>query len=540
MSTILACDDNPVITEFIENIFSKEHEVITATNGEEALACVKNNNPDLIIIDVMMPVMDGITAIKTLRSDEEFKFIPIIMLTALGKDEDIVRGLDAGADDYMEKPFNTKVFMARVRAHLRAKSLYDQLESTKKDIATTLNIVNSTTSKLAIRDVLKYITDQLAGHLNLDRSSIILVSENDQEASVIASSDSDNTKPITIDLTKYPEVRSAIQSNEPVFVQNTSTSSLLEEVSEIMKLPYTSLLVVPIIGDLENVGKFILTAKIKSGTLTDFDQKFCQLVAAASATAIKNAYLYEDIEAKNKSLKELDRLKSNFVAMASHELRTPVNIISGYLEMLYDGTIGELTEEVKELIKQALDSCQVLTDTVTDMLDLSVIESGELPLNLQKDLVYDLLVKTAMDFQSQAEQQDVSITVDDTSTDCEAYFDKSKISQVLANLVTNSLKFTESNGTITLSCANADKNTVQINVSDTGTGIKEEDLGKVFEEFYTTGGSIEGTGLGLPICKKIIEKHNGSIKIESTYGKGSKTTITLPKESSDRTEKLND
>ena len=128
MALILAVDDNPVITEFVEDILCPEHEVRTAANGEEALGSVAEHRPDLVIIDVMMPVMDGIEAVRRLKADPDTRHIPVIMLTALGKDEDIVRGLDAGADDYMEKPFSTKIFNARVKSHLRSKAYYDELK----------------------------------------------------------------------------------------------------------------------------------------------------------------------------------------------------------------------------------------------------------------------------------------------------------------------------------------------------------------------------------------------------------------------------
>ena len=128
MALILVVDDNPVITEFVVDILSPEHEVRTAVNGEEALSSVAEDRPDLIIIDVMMPVMDGIEAVRRLKADPDTRHIPVIMLTALGKDEDIVRGLDAGADDYVEKPFSTKIFNARVKSHLRSKAYYDELK----------------------------------------------------------------------------------------------------------------------------------------------------------------------------------------------------------------------------------------------------------------------------------------------------------------------------------------------------------------------------------------------------------------------------
>lgn len=534
MAKILTCDDNPVITDFITTLLKPHHEVLVASNGEEAIELARSENPDLIIIDVMMPVMNGLEATKALKSDEATKGTPIIMLTALGKDSDIVSGLDAGADDYVEKPMNAKIFTARVRSHLRSKELYDELQAANKDLEATLDIVSSTNASLDITKIMKRVTAQLASHLELDRCSIVVIDENNKNAYVMASNDGEEDDFHRINLEKYPELVEAIKSKDLLHIEDTKTDPLMKKLGEVLHMPYKSILVVPISHGDSSVGTILLNAKKKDLKISGRDIHFSRLVAASCANTIKNAYLFDNLGIKNaaldeanRRLTELDKLKSNFIGMASHELKTPLNIVSGYLEMLIDGSIGSIDDKAKEILDITLESALGLAATVKEMLDISTIESGKLPLTLTSQNLGDSIKESVKQLRQRAESKSINIEYTGFDSDITATFDKPKINQVVVNLLANAIRFSSDNDKILLGIEQKIDEYV-VYIKDSGKGIPENNMDKIFDEFFTTGTSGDGTGLGLPICKKLVEMHGGRIWAENNNAKGACFYFSLP------------
>lgn len=532
MPKILAVDDSPVLLELIKETLSPDHKIITADNGKDAIEIARKEMPELIIMDLMIPGINGIEVTEIIKNDPATRAIPIIMITAYGGHGGMVMGFDAGADDYIEKPFDVEALRTRIRVNLRTKALFDNLEQLRRDQEIMLDVTRETTSTLNILKVLYTVTNKIAEYLHLERCSVILVDEDKGHGLVMASSDSPDIGGLCIYLDKYPEIIRVMETRETLIIDDVHTNPLMAEVEA--RLSYQSLMVVPVIFRDEVIGTLLLRASKKRGKFTKREADIGRMIAGSAANAIKNAFLYEGLEEQkhkleeaNSRLLELDRLKSNFLAMAAHELRSPLGVINGYLQMVLEGAAGPLSPKATDFLKMALESSTGLSKTIEDILDLSVIESGKLSLNLRQwDLVK--VVDRVLKFMSRAmDEKGINVVAAYDGTATKAVVDRKKIEQVLINLLSNALKFTSSDGKITVDIRKGD-NEHTIVISDTGCGISAEDLGMVFDEFYTGQSREKGSGLGLSISKRIVELHGGRIWVESKVGEGSTFYFALP------------
>lgn len=247
---------------------------------------------------------------------------------------------------------------------------------------------------------------------------------------------------------------------------------------------------------------------------------------------IRERKLAEKMQFDNERLMNANRAKSEFLAKMSHELRTPLNAIIGFSELLLMKTAGELNEKQAHYIENVNKSSKLLLDLISDILDLSKVESGKIELVIEKISVPETIVDALDMIKEKAAKRNIVINRDlDPLLDfIEA--DSQRIKQILLNLIDNAVKFSKDvGGEITIITKKVD-GMAQFSVRDTGIGIKEEDIGKLFKEFEQldsgTSRKYGGSGLGLSISKKLVELHGGTIQAESTYGVGSTFTFLLP------------
>ncbi len=249
--------------------------------------------------------------------------------------------------------------------------------------------------------------------------------------------------------------------------------------------------------------------------------------------AIDNSLLYNQVQAANERLKELDKLKDEFVSVASHELRTPMTAIKSYLWMALAGKGGSISEKQKFYLERAYSSVDRLIRLVNDMLNVSRIDSGRISIQLEAVNLATLVQEVFDDVLPRAQELGITLKKEEGQTVPQVVADSDKIKEVLFNLIGNSLKFTPKGGTISVSFVQKD-NMIETRVNDTGTGVNPADIGKLFTKFsmisssYISDRPIVGTGLGLYICKSIIELHGGKIWAESQgLGKGTQFIFSL-------------
>ena len=238
-----------------------------------------------------------------------------------------------------------------------------------------------------------------------------------------------------------------------------------------------------------------------------------------------------ELRQANVRLRKLDEAKSNFMALASHELKTPLTAISGFLEVILCGRVGELSVKQYEFLNVVKDSVKRLTRLVNDLLDISEIELGHASMRMQPTDLGRLLKEEEMVFEVQAGSKEITLEESIDGTRVNVYCDADRIKEVLDNLFSNAIKYTPRGGTISVSLHHTG-DWVELGIQDTGVGISEEDYEKIFEPFqHIKKSGLEGeksTGLGLALVRKIIEAHGGQVRVQSKLGQGSVFNVILP------------
>jgi signal transduction histidine kinase len=255
-------------------------------------------------------------------------------------------------------------------------------------------------------------------------------------------------------------------------------------------------------------------------------------VAEAWVTQQSNRWqeLIEEGTAINKHLREVDRLRSEFISTLSHELRTPLTAIAGSCELLLEDFADDLGEVHKEYIHLIDRSTALVRQLIDDVLDYTKLEAGEIQLHPEVIPLEELTRDTVAMLAPLMEKKHLALAIDMPRDLPDAWADSVRVKQVLMNLLSNAIKFTPDGGTIRVEGRPAPEGRVAVSVVDTGVGISEADRQQVFERFKQVGeGSRKrGTGLGLPITKRLVELHGGQITLISELGKGSNFTFSLP------------
>jgi signal transduction histidine kinase len=288
-------------------------------------------------------------------------------------------------------------------------------------------------------------------------------------------------------------------------------------------------LAVPMIRDDRPVG-VILVRRLEVRPFTDKQIELLQTFARQAVIAIENVRMFNEVQEKTLQLQAANRHKDEFLASMSHELRTPLNAVIGFSEILLERMFGDVNEKQEEYLNDILASARHLLSLINDILDLTKIEAGRMELDLEHFDVSVAIENALVLVRERALRKALSL---DWKTDSKLgaiRADQRKFKQILLNLLSNAVKFTPEGGRITVD-AGVSNGEATISVIDTGIGIAPEDHEIVFEEFRQVGETdkkVEGTGLGLALCRRFVELHGGRIWVTSEVAKGSTFTFTIP------------
>lgn len=287
-----------------------------------------------------------------------------------------------------------------------------------------------------------------------------------------------------------------------------------------------------IVGD-KVLGVFDLQSE-KAGEFTEEDALIYNTLASQVAIALQNARLYQEQSATVTQLRELDRLKSSFLANMSHELRTPLNSILGFADVMLEGLDGPLTDYMDNDLRLIQKNGQHLLHLINDVLDMAKIESGRMNLHPETFVVHDIMEEVTSITSSLANDKNLALYIEpDSDREVQIIADRTRLRQVMINLVNNAIKFTE-NGHVSIQVEKTDEENILIAVHDTGLGIPQDQLDEIFNEFTqvdtSTTRKAGGTGLGLPISRRLVEMHGGKLWADSTgiEGHGSTFYVKLP------------
>jgi signal transduction histidine kinase len=293
---------------------------------------------------------------------------------------------------------------------------------------------------------------------------------------------------------------------------------------------YRSCLITPLIRERVAIGAIALGG-LQPNLFSEKQMRILETFASQAVIAIENVRLFNEIQDKGRQLEMASKHKSDFLASMSHELRTPLNAIIGFSEVLQERMFGEINEKQSEYLADIHSSGVHLLSLINDILDLSKIEAGRMDLELSRFNLAEALQNCLTLIRERATRHGISVALEVDSEVGDYVADERKFKQILLNLLSNAVKFTPEGGRIRVRARYADRQ-VEISVSDTGIGIPENDLAIIFEEFRQVGTDrlkkTEGTGLGLALTKKFVELHGGRIGVQSTVGKGSTFTFSLP------------
>ncbi len=482
---ILVIDDEAVIRDGCIKILTKEGwSVDTAENGHEGLEKVRSENFDIILLDLMMPGMSGLDVLSEVKNVSPN--IYIIVITGYATIDTAVEAMKKGAFDYISKPFTPDQLRMVVKKVLENKALIAEREFLRREQEKGLKAIAMEKSKI------KTILDCMPnGVLVVDEEKKIALL-NPMAGKLLNISGSESIG---------REIERCINSDE--------LSAMLYDVLEHNPGEEKRLA-----AEIENENSIPLMAHVSPVKMDD-------------GNVIGAVAVLQDISAQ----KSIDKMKSDFIAKVTHELKTPAATINQLLMTLQSGVVGELEEDQRNMIERARLWGEGLLELVSDLLNISKFESGLaiqklVPLNIEEIIndVIDLI-------KPQAEKKSVKIITNFAEELPVINADSQGMRDVFSNLLSNAVKYTRDKDEIIVDCRR-EKDYLKISVTDHGLGIGEKDMPFLFDRFFRVKNKetrhIMGTGLGLPIVKEIIEAHNGFMDVISEENKGSTFTVYLP------------
>jgi|GEM_PF-5517847 len=318
---ILIVDDQKFALQMLRDTLAPLHYVIEeATNGASAVSKAQEFMPDIILMDLVMPEMDGVEACRRIKQDMRTTTIPVIVITASKEKDNLLAAFAAGIDDYITKPFSDKELLARIRANLFKREAIAMMELKNKDAETVLDISQTITSTLDTREILQIIVKKIADHIEVKRCSIVKFSE-EGYGFVLASSDNPSAKGIRIELSRYPELLEVIRSRKALVIRDAKHHPLLDDVKKyISDIDLDTILVVPILSQNEIIGSLMVRTTNDRNSFSGRELRFCQLVADASANAIKNASQFKKVLEESDELREIkEKLEKELAEKAVYE-----------------------------------------------------------------------------------------------------------------------------------------------------------------------------------------------------------------------------
>ncbi|MBI5184577.1 MAG: PAS domain S-box protein [Nitrospinae bacterium] len=316
MKKILVVEDDENFRCILEiSLGDQGYEVIHAETGEAGLQKVRSARPDIILLDILLPDMNGFEVCRRLKSDPECQSIPILIMTTLGDSEHTVKGLSSGADDYVNKPFDMPVLLARVRTHIQKKELHDSIKEEEKEKSKLLEISQALSSTLNPQEILFAIVSKISETINVERCSIIYADPEKKEGHVMASHDAEDVKYLEIDIQKYPEIKKALVEGEAVLISDASSDPILHGVREALRpAGVKSILALPVIFEDKIIGSLVLRASRRDLPFNEREMRFCRLISHLAASPLKNAFQFQ-------RLKRLGEDEQKFRLMAEGELK---------------------------------------------------------------------------------------------------------------------------------------------------------------------------------------------------------------------------
>ena len=559
------------------------YEVAHVINGREALDLIRKRKPLMVLTDILMPEMDGYELCHCIKTDEKIWDIPVILLTSLSDTCDVIKGLECGADSYIMKPFQEQYLLSRINQVLINKHLLRREKPVKSlDIYFAGRNYKINSNPLQILNLLLSTYDS-AVQRNLE------LAENEKELILMNLSlqqkVEERKKELQTQLIQKIEAEKILKKSEEkyrelvdnslagVFISdirgnilfsNDALASMLNyhSAENLLAVNIRKLFKIP--DDLD-----ILTEKLKKeGKVSEFTAEFLLKTGETKHVIISSSledeklsgiildntdrvlaaeriskYQKELIQSKERA-EQSEKLKTAFLTNMSNEILTPMNSLIGFAELLSNP--GLSIQKLTEYTNQITESGNYLINLIDNIIDIAKIESGEVRINLSECKINQMLLELYGIYdrkirEKEKDQEKIHLYLrrDNKDKDFAIISEPYRLKQILDNLLSNALKFTESGSIefgyrIINKSDEAEGNSIQFYVKDTGKGIPEEKLSMIFDRFRQSKESYtklsDGAGLGLPVSKAYIELLGGRISIKSEMDSGTEFYFVLPYE----------
>ncbi|WP_158623258.1 ATP-binding protein [Corallococcus sp. CA053C] len=494
---ILLADDNADMRDYVRRLLERRYQVTAVPNGAEALRSARESRPDLVLSDVMMPVMDGIELVQQLRADESLRTLPVILLSARAGEEATASGLELGADDYLTKPFAARELLARVQAQLTMAAMRMRAAEQEEHA-----------------ENLAQQQRWLEAVLNRLPTPTLLVDPDSRQftfANHAAHQLADGQFPSTLDATERgPSFRLTDDAERPL------------ELDRALDTP---------VRDLEAVGH---SPTGRLHLVVDSD-----VVPAIGQQPSRTILTLRDISRLKQVERELKLLlgaRDEFLSIASHELKTPITSLRMQLQLAERGVKPEENrapspERLAKTLRVSLIQVDRLTSLVDDLLDVARIRTGTLDLSLQEVDFAQLASDMVERFSGQLAQAGCRVALDLPPV-LVGVWDARRLEQVLTNLVSNAMKYAPGSALEVRLTEQGDF--VRLEVRDEGPGVPEAQRESIFDRFDRgiASRNAGGLGLGLFISKQIVVAHGGRISVEEGPEGGASFVVLLPRDAS--------
>jgi len=520
---IIVIDDEKSILKLCKGLLTRQgYTVETYSDGKKALERISKEKFDLVLTSLRIPKIDGIRILKEIKKISQDTDV-IVMTDSPAVDS--AETIKSGAWDFVAKPFRIDELKQKIKNCLERRKLSSEVNELK-EILTLYEISQAMTSTLGLKHLLDLILKLACQTLDADSGSIMLLDENQKQLSVESYFGLKREIVENLRIEIGDRISGWVAKNgEPLLL--IDGLERYKQFSHLNSRPeIKSSTIVPLKIKEKMLGVINLNRTTSSKNFTEKDLKLLNIFATNASLAIHEAQVYDKI-------KELDRLKTEFLSNISHELRTPLMSIQGAVELLISACKKKFKNaDDFNLLKIIERNTERMSGLVKNLLDFSRIEKGAFEIVKKKISINSVIDKVVKSIKPLIEKMGLTLKYEIQKKSPEILADPDRINQVLLNLIDNAIKFTPSGGEITVGTKVQNK-FIEIFVQDTGIGIAPEHHKKIFERFYQVNGSstrkYAGVGLGLAIAKNIVELHGGNIWVESQLGKGSKFIFTLPR-----------
>ncbi len=544
---ILVVDDEPHVVQIFQDLLAQRgYEVISSTDGDDAIVKVTTGRFDLVLTDINLPGVDGLEVVRAAKAAD--KDTCVILITGYASTTTAIDALRQGAYDYITKPFDLWETAKAIERGLESRflvienrRLVTSLEQANRELQHHEQILSRMVREATQRITALYVAGkEISTSLSRQATLEVIVNQvaklSGAEASLVFLYDTEVGEYIAEAGTGVPLERlrhyrfgngvglhgQVVRSASPSRSANVADIVGIEDF--LSELDAGSALVVPLLTNENVLGTITALRRDGRGFSAD-DQELLTMFASQASIAVTNAILYE-------RTKELDRMKSEFVAVVSHEVRTPLTSIKGSLELLGDERFHILPGPQKELLSICQANTERLITLINDILDFSKLESSKLSLNFETVEVGRIVPEAVENIKNLAAMKGIAIDIHMEGSAGVIEADPMRVAQVITNLLGNAIKFSPENGRIEI-WARGSEEDATVDIKDFGRGISQRDLSRLFQRFAQLDSSTTrkagGTGLGLVISKGIVEQHGGKIWVESVLDKGTTFSFSLPR-----------